>query len=73
MPPVVMVPDTSSRQAASAAIIARALSLTLDGLCPSAQLIVLSAFALLAAVRDHDQNAIGFLQRKRGRARRPLW
>jgi hypothetical protein len=40
---------------------ARAESFTLDGLCPSAQLIVLSAVALLAAAFDQLQNAIAIL------------
>jgi hypothetical protein len=37
------------------AIMARAESLTVEGACPSAQLIEPSAVALLAAVRDHFQ------------------
>jgi hypothetical protein len=37
------------------AIMARAASLTVEGACPSAQLIEPSAVALLAAVRDHFQ------------------
>jgi hypothetical protein len=42
---------------------ARAESFTDDGLCPSAQLIVLSAVALLAGVFDQLQNAIVVLVR----------
>jgi hypothetical protein len=42
----------SSRNAAVDAIMARAESLTVEGACPSAQLTVESAVALLAAVRD---------------------
>ena len=37
------------------AIMARAESLTVEGACPSAELIEPSAVALLAAVRDHFQ------------------
>jgi hypothetical protein len=48
----------SSRHSAERAIMARAESFTLDGGCPSAQLIVLSAVALFAAVLDQDQKAI---------------
>jgi hypothetical protein len=39
----------------AAAIMARAESLTVEGACPSAELIEPSAVALLAAVRDHFQ------------------
>jgi len=53
-----MPPDTSSRHSATRAIMARAESFTDDGLCPSAQLIVASAVALLAGVFDQLQNAI---------------
>ena len=56
MPDVTIAPETSSRYFAAAAIMARALSLTEDGDCPSAQLIVLSAVAFDGAVRDHFQN-----------------
>src|SRR5271166_3376937 len=48
-----MAPAMSSRNLAAAAIMARALSLTDDGAWPSAQLMVLSAVALVDAVRDH--------------------
>src|SRR5262245_16936642 len=50
VPPVAM-PPRSSRHSATRAILARALSFTLDGACPSAQLIELSAVAFVAAVR----------------------
>jgi hypothetical protein len=43
---------------AAAAIIARAESFTVEGACPSAQLMVLSAVELFAAVVDHFQNDI---------------
>jgi hypothetical protein len=39
----------------AAAIMARADALTVEGACPSAELIEPSAVALLAAVRDHFQ------------------
>jgi hypothetical protein len=58
VPPEVSVPDTSSRHLAAAAIMARALSFTEDGAWPSAQLTVLSAVALVAAVFDHFQKDI---------------
>src|SRR5262245_55569310 len=48
-----MIPATSSRYFAAAAIMARAESFTVDGAWPSAQLIVASAVALLLAVLDH--------------------
>jgi len=48
-------PATSSRYFEAAAIMARTESLTVEGACPSAQLIEPSAVALLAAVRDHFQ------------------
>jgi hypothetical protein len=48
-----MAPAMSSRYFAVAAIMARAESLTLDGACPSVQLIVVSAVASLEAVGDH--------------------
>src|SRR5690349_6757025 len=51
----------SSRHFATAAISARAESFTADGAMPSAQLIVLSAVALLAAVCDHFQTGIDVL------------
>jgi hypothetical protein len=54
----------SSRNFAAAAIIARAESLTVEGACPSAQLIEPSAVALLAAVRDHFQKLMLFPQKK---------
>src|SRR5690242_3202016 len=53
-----MTPETSSRHSAVRAIMARAESLTEDGDCPSAQLIVASAVALLAAVFDQLQNGM---------------
>src|SRR6266700_5253291 len=53
-----MAPETSSRHSAARAIMARAESFTLDGLWPSAQLIVASAVALPAAAFDQLQNAI---------------
>ena len=53
LPPVVIAPAISSRYFATAAIMARALSFTLDGACPSAQLIEPSALAFVAAVCDH--------------------
>src|SRR5262245_14781114 len=53
LPPVLMVPATSSRYFAAAAIMARAESFTVEGAWPSAQLIVASAVALLLAVLDH--------------------
>src|SRR3974390_2546911 len=55
-----MVPDTSSRHSAVRAIMARAESFTDEGDCPSAQLIVVSAVALLAAVFDQDQNGMSY-------------
>jgi hypothetical protein len=58
VPPVAIAPDMSSRYFEAAAIMARAESLTVEGACPSAQLIVLSAVALFAAVRDHFQKLI---------------
>src|SRR5262249_39967557 len=45
----------SSRYFAAAAIMARAESLTVEGACPSAQLIEPSAVALDDAARDHFQ------------------
>ena len=58
MPAVAIAPPTSSRYFEAAAIMARAESLTVEGACPSAQLIEPSAVALLAAVRDHFQKLI---------------
>jgi hypothetical protein len=58
VPAVAIAPATSSRYFEAAAIIARAESLTVEGACPSAQLIEPSAVALLAAVRDHFQKLI---------------
>ena len=58
MPAVAIAPATSSRYFEAAAIMARAESLTVEGACPSAQLIEPSAVALLAAVRDHFQKLI---------------
>ena len=53
-----MIPATSSRYFAAAAIMARAESFTVEGACPSAQLIVASAVALLLAVLDHLKKLI---------------
>src|SRR5258707_14649847 len=53
VPPVTMAPAISSRDFAVAAIMSRAESLTLDGACPSAQLIVESAVASDEASCDH--------------------
>ena len=55
LPAVAIAPATSSRYFEAAAIMARTESLTVEGACPSAQLIEPSAVALLAAVRDHFQ------------------
>ena len=55
MPAVAIAPATSSRYFDAAAIMARAESFTVEGACPSAQLIEPSAVALLAVVRDHFQ------------------
>jgi hypothetical protein len=49
---------------AAAAIIARALSFTDEGDWPSAQLTVLSAVALLAAVCDHFQKVMQVPQKE---------
>src|SRR5262245_29052555 len=69
LPAVAIAPATSSRYFEAAAIMARAESLTVEGACPSAQLIEPSAVALLAAVRDHFQKLIVGPQNK-GPARR---
>ena len=58
MPAVAIAPATSSRYFDAAAIMARAESFTVEGACPSAQLIEPSAVALLTAVRDHFQKLI---------------
>jgi hypothetical protein len=46
------MPPKSSRHSATRAIMARAESFTEEGACPSAQLMLESAFELLAAVFD---------------------
>jgi hypothetical protein len=53
LPVVTIAPAMSSRYFAVAAIMARAESLTLEGACPSAQLMVESAVASAEAVCDH--------------------
>src|SRR5262245_50028330 len=58
LPPVVS-PPRSSRHSAMRAIMARAESLTDDGLWPSAQLIDESAVAFEAAVRLHRCSPVG--------------
>src|SRR5258706_16412023 len=58
LPPVRMPPAISSRYIATADMSARALSLTDDGACPSAKLIVGSALALLLDVCDQRQRGI---------------
>jgi hypothetical protein len=68
VPPVAIAPAMSSRYFAAAAITARAESFTVEGACPSAQLIEESAVALLAAVRDHFQKLIVGSQRQKPRA-----
>ncbi len=50
---MVIDPEMSLRHLATAAIIARAESFTVEGAWPSDQLIVLSAVLLVAAVTDH--------------------
>jgi hypothetical protein len=50
---------------------ARAESLTLDGACPSAQLIVESAVASAEAVRDHLYNVIGTPRNESGGSEEP--
>src|SRR5256886_16701286 len=50
---------------------ARAESLTVEGACPSAQLIEPSAVALLAAVRDHFQKLIVGPQKQKPRQAGP--
>jgi hypothetical protein len=68
-PPVVTIaPDTSSRYFAAAAIMARAESLTVEGACPSAQLIEPSAVAFDDAVRDHFQKLMSVPHQKRAAA-----
>jgi hypothetical protein len=73
VPAVAIAPATSSRYFDAAAIMARAESLTVEGACPSAQLIEPSAVALLAAVRDHFQKLMSDLKSKspakRGRSK----
>jgi hypothetical protein len=64
VPVVTMPPATSSRYLAAAAIMARALSFTDEGDCPSAQLMVLSAVALLAGVCDHFQKVMRVPQKE---------
>jgi hypothetical protein len=49
---------------------ARAESLTVEGACPSAQLIEPSAVALLAAVRDHFQKLVVGPQKQKPRHKR---
>src|SRR5215831_17537965 len=70
VPAVAIAPATSSRYFEAAAIMARAESLTVEGACPSAQLIEPSAVALLAAVRDHFQKLIVGPQRQKPRRKR---
>jgi hypothetical protein len=67
VPAVAIAPATSSRYFDAAAIMARAESLTVEGACPSAQLIEPSAVALLAAVRDHFQKLIVGPQKQKPR------
>src|SRR5262249_30553673 len=61
LPPVVN-PPRSSRHSAMRAIMARAESLTDEGLCPSAQLMDESAVAFEAAVRLHRCSPVGTAQ-----------
>src|SRR5262245_8216939 len=68
VPPVVMIPATSSRYFA-AAMSARAESFTVDGAWPSAQLIDGSALALLLAVLDHLKKLISQPRNVNG----PFW
>ena len=53
-PPRTAEPPWSFMSALRAAIMARALLLTVDGNCPSSQLIDASAESLLPAVVDHE-------------------
>jgi hypothetical protein len=71
LPAVAIAPATSSRYFDAAAIMARAESFTVEGACPSAQLIEPSAVALLAAVRDHFQKLIVGPQKQKPRQAGP--
>src|SRR5262249_20061633 len=67
--PLVVNPPRSSRHSAMRAIMARAESLTDEGLCPSAQLTDESAVAFEAAVRLHRCSPVGTAQSFPGRSR----
>jgi hypothetical protein len=51
---------------------ARAESLTVEGACPSAQLIEPSAVAFDDAVRDHFQKLMSVPRQEKGPPRRPM-
>jgi len=58
VPAVVSVPEMSSRNSAVRAIIARALSFTVDGAWPSCQSIVPSAVALCQRFGSKDKTEL---------------
>ena len=65
MPAVAIAPATSSRYFEAAAIMARAESLTVEGACPSAQLIEPSAVAFWPRCGTISRSSLSDLKNKR--------